>query len=182
MRRLLPALLLLGSCATSERDDVLSNSPSFRAKSVALAATRGARGKAFEISRELSKRLEAQGLPASALEESDSVLAGSAVELEAASNPRLLAEIRRATGADAVVFLSLDPFWRTLDVSALDTRTGDAVLRSAARPRGDAFESPAEIAAAAARALAPLAAVRRAPKASRPDEPPLDEIPLPGSP
>ena len=146
---------------------------------MALAATRGARGKAVDISRELTARLAAQGLPASALEESDSVLAGAAVELEAAANPRLLAEIRRATGADAVVFLSLDPFWRTLDISALDARTGDAVMRVAARPRGDAFATPAEIAAAAARALAPLAAERRAPKASRPDEPPLDEIPLP---
>lgn len=179
MRRRLLALLLLASCAPAERNDVLSNSPSFRARAVALAATKGARGKGVDISRALAKRLDAVGLTASALEESDSVLAGSAVGLEATLNPRLLDEIRRATGADAVVFLSLDPSWRSLEISAVDARTGDAVLRSAAHPKGDAFASPDEIAAAAARALAPLAAERRAPKAFHPDDPPVDELPLP---
>ena len=178
MRRLLLPLLLLG-CAPPERNDVLSNSPSFRARTAAIAATRGARGKGVEISRALVKRLEAVGLTASALEESDSVLAGASVGLEAARNPRMLDEIRSATGADAIVFLTLDPNWRSLEISALDARTGDAVLRSVANPRGDVFSGSAEIADAAARALASLAAERRAPKASRPDEPPLDEIPLP---
>lgn len=179
MRRLLLPVLLLAGCSTAERGDVLSNSPSFRARTVAVAATRGSRGKGVEISRELVKRLEALGLTASALEESDSVLAGSALGLEAAMNPRLLDEIRRATGADAVVFLSLDPTWRALEISALDARTGDAVLRSALHPRGDAFSNPQEIADAAARSLAPLAAERRAPKASHPDDSKTDEIPLP---
>lgn len=178
MRRLLPALLLLAACGTAERQESLSRSPSFRARTVAVAATRGARGKGVEISRALVRRLESLGLTASALEESDSVLAGSAIGLEAARNPRLLDEIRRATGADAVVFLSLDPAWRGLEVSALDARTGDAVLRSVSHPRGDAFEGADEIADAASRALAPLASERRAVKATRPDDP-VDEIPLP---
>lgn len=179
MRRLLLPALLLAACSSSERADTLSGSPSFRARAVAVAATRGSRGKGVEISRALVKRLEDAGLSASALEEADSVLAGSAVGLEAAANPRLLDEIRRATGADAVVFLSLDPSWRSLDVSALDARTGDAVLRSAAHPRGDAFSGPAEIAEAAARALAPLAAERRKARPSRAGEPAVDELPLP---
>lgn len=181
MKRILLPVLLLASCAGPGSDDVLSRAPSFRARTVAVAATRGSRGKGVEISRELVRRLETLGLTASALEDSDSVLAGSALSLEAAANPRLLDEIRRATGADAVVFLALDPNWSSLDVSALDARTGDAVLRSAAHPKNTAFADPAEVAAAAARALSPLAAERRAPKASRPDEPPIDEIPLPGN-
>ncbi len=156
----------------------MSRAPSFRAKSAAIAATRGARGKGLDIARELSRRLEAVGLPARALEESDSVLAGSSVGVEAALNPRLLDEIRGATGADAIIFLSLDPSWRSLEVVAVDARSGDAVLRAPVSPRGDAFASPAEIAAAAARILAPISAERRAPRASRPDEP-IDEIPLP---
>lgn len=179
MRRLLPTFLLLAACAAPGREDVLSRAPSFRARTAAVAATRGARGKGVDISRALVKRLSALGLAASALEESDSVLAGSALGLEAAMNPRLLDEIRRATGADAIVFLSLDPSWRALEISALDARTGDAVLRSIAHPRGDAFADAGEIADAAARALSPLAAERRAPRPSRPDEPPIDEIPLP---
>lgn len=178
MRRLLPALLLLAACGAAERQESLSRSPSFRARTVAVAATRGARGKGVEISRALVRRLESLGLTASALEESDSVLAGSAIGLEAARNPRLLDEIRRATGADAVVFLSLDPAWRGLEVSALDARTGDAVLRSVAHPRGDAFADSAEVADAASRALAPLASERRGAKATRPGDP-VDEIPLP---
>lgn len=180
MRRLLLPLLLLASCAESERNEALSNAPSFRARSLAVAATRGARGKGVEISRALVKRLDGMGLTASALEESDSVLAGSAIGLESAMNPRLLDEVRRATGADAIVFLSLDPNWRSLDVSAIDVRTGDAVLRSAAHPKGSAFASPVEIADAAARALASLAAERRRPKASGAENP-IDEIPLPGN-
>jgi hypothetical protein len=178
MRRLLLPLLLLAGCGLGDRREELSRAPSFRARTVAVAATRGARGKGMEISRELVARLEGLGLNASALEESDSVLAGSAIGLEAARNPRLLDEIRRATGADAVVFLSLDPSWRSLEVSALDARSGDAVLRSAAHPRGDAFAGAAEIAEAASRALSPLATERRAPRATGTDAP-VDELPLP---
>jgi hypothetical protein len=179
VKRLLLILPLLAGCAGAEHDGVLSGSPSFRAKTVALASTRGARGKGVELSRELTRRLEAMGLAVAALEESDSVLAGSAVGLEAAANPRLLDEIRRATGADAIIFLSLDPNWASLDVSALDARTGEAVLRSAIHPSGESFHSASEAAAAAAKALSPLAADRPRPKASRPDDPPIDEIPLP---
>jgi hypothetical protein len=145
---------------------------------VAVAATRGARGKGMEIARELVRRLEALGLKAAALEESDSVLAGAQVGVEAAMNPRLLAEIREITGADSVVFLTLDPSWRSLEVSAVDARSGDAVLRAPVSPKGGVFASPAEIAAGAARALAPMASERRAPRAFRPDDP-VDEIPLP---
>lgn len=178
MRRLLPALLLLAACGGADRQETLSRAPSFRARSVAVAAVRGARGKGVAISRALVSRLEGLGLAASNLEESDSVLAGSALGLEAARSPRLLDEIRRATGADAVVFLSLDPSWRSLEISALDARTGDAVLRSAASPRGEAYSDPAEIADSAARALAPLASERRKARATSPDSP-VDEIPLP---
>lgn len=178
MRRFLLPLLLLAGCGTGDRREELSRAPSFRARTIAVAATRGARGKGVEVSRALVARLEGLGLKASALEESDSVLAGSAIGLEAARNPRLLDEIRRATGADAVVFLSLDPSWRSLEVSALDARSGDAVLRSAAHPRGDAFADAAEVAEAAARALSPLASERRAPRATRSDVP-ADELPLP---
>lgn len=177
MRLLLPLLLLAG-CGLGDRRDEMSRAPSFRARTVAVAATRGARGQGVQISRELVARLEGLGLNASALEESDSVLAGSAIGLDAARNPRLLDEIRRATGADAVVFLSLDPTWRSLEVSALDTRSGDAVLRAAAHPRADAFSGAAEVAEAAARALSPLASERRAPRASG-TAVPVDELPLP---
>jgi hypothetical protein len=179
VRRFLLPVLLLAACAPAEHADTLSGSPSFRARTLAVAATRGSRGKGVEISRELVKRLDSAGLTASALEESDSVLAGSALGLEAAANPRLLDEIRRATGADAIVFLSLDPSWRALEISAVDARTGDAVLRSVAHPRGDAFASSAEIADAAARALSPLAAEHRAPKATHADDPTTDDLPLP---
>lgn len=172
------SVLLTASCAGSGRDEALSRAPSFRAKSAAIAATRNARGKGLDVARALARRLEASGLKATALEESDSVLAGSAIGVESAINPRLLDEIRGATGAEAIVFLTLDPSWKSLEVVAVDSRSGDAVLRAPASPRGDAFASADEIAAAAARILAPISAVRRTPRASRPDEP-VDELPLP---
>lgn len=172
------AAVLFCSCSpVSGRFETLSAAPSFRAKSVAVAAARGARGRGVEIGRALVARLEASGLAASALEESDSVLAGSALGLETARSPRVLDEIRRATGADAVVFVSLDPDWRSLDVSALDARTGDAVLRAAVKPRGPRFSGPPEIADAAARALAALSADRK-PRPSKVDDD-VDEIPVP---
>lgn len=176
MKRLLPLLLLLGACATPGEGQLLR--PSFRARRVVLGAVRGARGKGVEISRALVARLGAEGLEAVSLEESDSVLAGSEVSLDAAMNPRLLAEIRRATDADALIFLSLDPAWRSLEISALDAGTGDAVLRAAAHPRGDAFADADEIAVAASHPLSALSSARRAPRASAADDP-LDEIPLP---
>lgn len=172
------AAAALSACAFgSDRVETLSQAPSFRAKVLAIAATRGAGAKGVELSRALARRLQAGGIRAAALEESDSVLAGSALGLDAASDPRVLAEIRRATGADGIVFMSLDPNWRTLDVSVLDAETGDVVLRAAARPSGEAFESADDAAAAAAEALSGLAPERR--KAAAAARGRTDEIPVP---
>lgn len=179
--RLLPlaAAALVSACALgSGRVETHAMAPSFRAKVLAIAPARaGGAAKGEELVRALIKRLDAGGIRAASLEDADSVLAGSALGLDAAADPRVLAEIRRATEADGVVFLSMDPAWRSLDVSVLDAVTGDAVLRATARPGGEAFESPEEAAAAAAEALSGLAAERhRAAAAARETG---DEIPLP---
>lgn len=173
------ALLSLAACApVSGRFEVMSRAPSFRVKSVAIAAVRGARGKSAEVARRLAAKLAESGIRAEALDESDSVLAGSALGLETAMNPRLLAEIRSATGADAVVFVSMDPTWRSLDASALDIRTGEPVLRASGRPRGEEFSGPEEAAEVAARALETLSTRPRRPDPTRVDDG-LDEIPVP---
>ena len=154
----LAAAALLSACSFgSGKIETLSRAPSFRAKVLAIAATRGAGPKGVELARALARRLEAGGVKASALEESDSLLAGAALGLEIGGDPRVLDEVRRATGADGIVFLTLDPNWRTLDVSVLDAATGDVVLRATARPSGEAFESIDGAAAAAAAALSRLA-------------------------
>ncbi|HXS99937.1 MAG TPA: hypothetical protein VN915_04640 [Elusimicrobiota bacterium] len=170
---------LLSACALgSDRVETHAMAPSFRAKTLAIAPPRGASAaKGEELVHALAKRLGAGGIRAPALEEADSVLAGSALGLDAAADPRVMAEIRRATEADGVVFLSLDPSWRSLDVSVLDAVTGDAVLRATARPSGEAFESPDEAAAAAAEALSGLAPERRRAAAAASEK--TDEIPLP---
>jgi hypothetical protein len=170
--------MALSACALGTgRVEILSQAPSFRAKVLAIAATRGAGPKGVELSRALARRLEAGGIRTAALEESDSVLAGSALGLDVASDPRVLAEIRRATGADGIVFLTLDPNWRALDVSVLDAVTGDAVLRATARPSGEAFETAEDAAAAAAEALSGLAPERRKAAAAALNK--SDEIPVP---
>jgi hypothetical protein len=155
------AAAALSACSFgSGRVETLAHAPSFRAKVLAIAAARGAGPKGVELARALSRRLQAGGIRAPALEESDSVLAGSALALDIAADPQVLAEVRRATGADGIVFLSLDPNWRTLDVSVLDAATGDVVLRATARPSGEAFESADAAASAAAEALSSLAPQR----------------------
>lgn len=174
----LAAAAALSACALgSGRVETTSQAPSFKAKVLAIAAARGAGPRGAELARDLSRRLQAGGIRAPALEESDSVLAGSALSLEIAADPRVLAEIRRATEADGVVFLSLDPNWRTLEVSVLDSVTGDLVLRATARPSGEAFESADAAAAAAAEALSGLAAERH--KAAAAAREKTDELEVP---
>lgn len=168
----------LSACALgSGRVETMSRATSFRAKVLAIAATRGAGGKGLELSRALSRRLKAGGMRAAPLEESDSVLAGAALSLDISADPRVLAEVRRATEAEGIVFLTLDPGWRTLDVSVLDVRTGDVVLRAVARPRGEAFASADEAAAGAAEALTELAPERQKAAAAAREE--ADDIPVP---
>ncbi len=64
---------------------------------------------------------------------------------------------------------------RALELSVLDTRTGDLLLRARARAAGEKFASAREAAAAGAAALAPLAKGRRG-KAVTPQD---DELPPP---
>lgn len=179
--RLLPlaaTAALVSACALgSGRIETTSQAPSFHAKVLAIAQTSGGGAKGAELTRSLVKRLTAGGIRAASLEEADSVLAGSALGLDIASDPRVLAEIRRATEADGIVFLSLDPGWRSLDVAVLDAVTGDVVLRATARPSGTAFGSPDEAAGAAAEALSGLAPERRRAAAAARER--TDELPLP---
>lgn len=176
MRR--SAFLLTAALAacSSDRVETLSRAPSFRAETLTLAGVRGAKGKNSELFRFIAARLEAAGMRFIDLESADSVLAGTSLSLETAASPRLLSEIRRATGADGVVFLSVDPSGRSLDVTVLDIRTGDSVLRSAARPSGESFSGIPEVAEAAVQSLLSLSPDRH--KAVRAADP-VDEIPVP---
>ena len=173
------AALVLSACAGgSGRVETTSKELAFRAKVLAIGAVRGAGGaKALALSRELARRLQAGGIRTVSLEESDSVLAGSVLSLDVAADPRVLDEVRRATGADGIVFLTLDPGWKTLDVAVLDAATGEAVLRATARPRGDAFASPEEAASAAAEALSALAPDRQRAAAAAKEQ--TDDLPVP---
>lgn len=172
------AAAVLGACAPgSGRVVTTARAPSFRAKVLAIAPVRGAGPLRLSLPRALAARLRAGGMRAVDLEESDSVLAGSALGLDVAADPRVLAEIRRATDADAVVFLSADPSWRSLEVQALALSTGEPVLRATARPKGVSFGSADEAAAAAAEALSGLAAERERARSAATED--ADEIPVP---
>jgi hypothetical protein len=175
------AAVCLGACAMgSGRVETMSHAPSFHARILALASLRGADAKGPALTKELVRRLQEGGFRVVLLEDSDSVLAGSAVGLDVANDPHVLSEIRRATDADAVVFVNMDPGWHGLDVSVLDATTGDVVLRATGRPRGDVFETPADAAGAAAEALSSLSAdPRKAAAASTAAGDASDEIPVP---
>ena len=181
MRRLaLPVAASFALCACAlgtGRVETLSQAPSFRTKVLAIAPARGQGPLRGKLARAVAGRLTAGGVRAVDLETADSVLAGSALGLDVAANPRTLAEIRDSTGADAVVFLTADPGWRSLDVQVLAASTGDAVLRATVRPRGAEFESADEAASAAAEALSALAAERERAKSAATET--TDEIPVP---
>jgi hypothetical protein len=172
------AAVMLAACALgSGKVQTLSRAPSFHAKVLAIAPTRGAGPKGVEIGRALVRRLLAGGVKASSLEDSDSVLAGAAIGLDVGADQRMLDEVRGATGADGLVFLTLDSKWTALDVAVLDAATGEVVLHATARPNGKVFESPDAAASAAAEALAPLAAERH--KAAAAAREKAGEIPVP---
>jgi hypothetical protein len=174
----LVAVSLSSACAgSSARVTTQSQAPSFRVRTLAVAAPRGAKGKDADLSRALVRRLEEGGFHAAALEDSDSVLAGSALGLDIASNPRVLAEVRSATGADAIVFLTLDPGWRVLDVAVLNLANGEPILRATARPRGAVFQTAEEAASAAAEVLSALSPDKARAAAAAGAE--MDEIPVP---
>lgn len=146
----------------SGRVETMSKVPTFRAKVLAIAEARGGGGgKGLALSREAARRLQAGGVRAFVLQESDSLLAGSALGLSLRSDPRVLADIRRTTGAEAVVFLTLDPNWHSLEIAVLEAATGVAVLRATAHAHGEKFSSPEEAGADAAEALSYLAPERQ---------------------
>lgn len=158
------AAVVLSACALSPvRVEVQSLEPFFKAHVAAIGAVHGVEGNMDErVIRKLIPRLRALGIKAVSLQDSDSVLAGSSLGLDVAGDPRVLAEVRRATSADTVVILTLAPGGRSLDVVALDAAGGDAMLRAAARPKTGTLVSVDDIAAAAAQALSAVAPGRRA--------------------
>ncbi|OGS41523.1 MAG: hypothetical protein A2506_06500 [Elusimicrobia bacterium RIFOXYD12_FULL_66_9] len=168
-------LAVLAACS-SDRVETFSRAPAFRATVLAVAGVRGARGKGGEIVQGLASMLGSSGMRCVDLQESDSVLAGSVLSLDAVSNPRLMAEVRRATEADGLAFISMDTSWRFLEIVVLDVRNGEPVLKAEGRPRGEAFATPQEASAVAAEILGVLSQhARRAALAT--DS--LDEIPVP---
>ncbi len=154
-----------------------SRAPSFRARTLAVAGLRGAQGTSGEMIRLLISQLEPSGIRCVDLKSSDSVLAGAALNLQAAVDPHLLAEVRRATEAEGLVFLNLDSSGRFIEVIVLDLRTGEPVLKAEGRPRGKAFATVEESAAIAAEALGVLSQNRRKATVRASDS--TDEIPVP---
>lgn len=161
--RLLALAVALCACALgSARVEVLSREPSFRARTAALVSVGGIGDRGDKIASLLAKRLKSYGIKAVPIRSVDSVIAGSTLDLDVAGDPRVLAEIRRATGADSVVFVNVAPDARSLETTVLNARSGEAVLQARARPRGASFGSNDEIAAAAAQSLSSVALGRRA--------------------
>lgn len=172
-----PALLLLSlaACAAPGRDvEVLARGPGSPVSRLAVAGVAGADAPGWSgLPRLLASALGGR-FDAVAAADADTVI--SSAELgPGGSSPAALAELRRATGAEAVVFATLAPGAAALELAALDARTGDVLLRVRVRPRGGPFSSPRAAADAGAAALSPLSRRRRA-KPSLPDE---DELPPP---
>lgn len=154
--------LITASCTgPSGRIQTLTRAPSYRAKSFAIVSVRDPKGFGDEIIRSLTLRLETAGQRGRTLDGADSVLAGTPLSLGVAVDPRILDEIRNATGAEAVVFVAMDADWTALDLAAIDTGSGQTVLRAQGRPKGKVFLSPDEAGITAAEALAALSPEKR---------------------
>ena len=147
----------LGACALQRsRVETISRTRGARVKVFAIATVAGEGPLRAQLPRKLIERLSAGGARAVDLTEADSVVAGSVLGLETASNPRVLEEIRRVTGGEVVVFLAAAPDWQMIDVQVVRTSSGDSILHAAVRPRGMTFVTSDEAASAVALALAPI--------------------------
>lgn len=175
MRRTLAAATCaaaLSACAAlPPRTDILARNAGFKARVVAVAVLAGGGREEALAARALADAARRAGLKATSLDESDAGLAGTPMSLDALSDPRVLAQVRAATGADAVVLLTYEAGGAPARLDALDAATGDSVLRATLTPRAGAFTGAAEAARAAFAALATLA--------GRPPTARLDDIPEP---
>jgi len=161
----------LAACAAfPPKIELQSRARGFRAQSAAVAARTGQPERDATVSRELARAAQSAGLRAVSLDEADGVLAGTAISLDSLTDPRVLAQLRRSTGADVAVFLGVDPEGRSAQLTAIDTLSGDTVLRAIIRPRGKSFSAEA----AAEAAAGPLSTL-----SGRAVAPRLDEIPVP---
>lgn len=169
--------LLLAGCAPGGggRVEVLSRAPSTSITRLAVAGVSGSEElRGADLARELAGALAGR-FEAVAAGDADTVMSSTELGLSGAS-PGALAELRRATGAEGVVFGSLGPRASFLELAVLDARSGDVLLRVRVRPAaGERFVSFRAAAAAGADALAPLSRRRRA----RPSAPEEDELPPP---
>ena len=163
---------LLSACAGMKTPEEISGD--YELRTVAVAAVRGGGKQSAAIIGELSRSLGKSGVRAVPLEGLDDLLADSAFSLKKEADPHLLNEIRRATDADAVVILELDHSRRGVGVSVLDARNGAALLETDANSGGKRFQTVGDVAAAAARAMAPL--IKRG-KRRRDDGSSLEESP-----
>lgn len=172
MKRLvgLLAAALAGCALLPPKTVILSRAESFRAQTAGVAALSGVQGRDFEVSRALVRAAQSAGLKAFSLWETD-VLPGAVISADVLSDPRVLADLRRTSGADVVVLLTLEPDWSAATLTAVDTRTGDTALRAALKPSGRAFAG----AEAAAQAAVPaLSLISAAPPSTR-----IEDLPVP---
>lgn len=153
------------------KTDILARNTSFKARVVAVAALTGGGREDALAARALVDAARRAGLTATSLDESDAGLAGTPISLDALSDPRVLAQVRAATGADAVVLLTYEPGGASARIDALDAASGDSVLRATLTPRSGVFSDAPDAARSAFAALATLA--------GRPPTARLDDIPEP---
>jgi hypothetical protein len=163
---------MLAACAgLPPKTEILQRTDGFKARTVAVAVLTGDEGANVKAGRALEDAARRAGLTAVSLLEDDAGLAGTALSLDSLSDPRVLAQVRAATGADAVVLLTYEPGEASARIDALDAQSGDAVLRATVTPRGAPFTGAAQAAAAASGALSTLA--------GRPLAERLDDLPVP---
>ncbi|MBI4061967.1 MAG: hypothetical protein HY403_11120 [Elusimicrobia bacterium] len=121
-----------------------------RPRIYAVADVAGAGSQSGAIAGWVVDRLARSGLRAVSLPKTDPVLAGAAATLRTHSDSRLLQEIRRTTGADAVLLLELARDRSSISVVVLDARSGRVLGRETRRSGGERFRTVGDAATAVA--------------------------------
>jgi hypothetical protein len=168
--------VLASACAPQGgRVEMISRAPSPPLTRLAVAGVTGSELlQGGELARTLAAALSTRFEAVSA-GDADTVMSTTELGLSGAS-PAALAELRRATGADGVVFGALGPSASWLELTVLDARGGDVLLRVRVKPAsGGSFPTFKSAAEAGAAALAPLSRRRR----NAPSMPEDEDLPPP---
>lgn len=178
MRRfILPAMLafLCCGCASEmriEQDPWMSLG---RYRRVGVLPFSDSQGRGRELAERVGRGLARLGYDPVDLAQLESVFARIRIDYSSGLSLQSLADVRRATLAEALVFGSVDSEFKEVSLVAVETERGELIFKAKARaPRGRPFRSGGEAVDAVLQALSRVSPRRMGPRKDK-EEPELPE-------